>query len=164
MSEDRNKIIARVKKLREIRVDRGATEAEADTAKHMADKLVEKYTIADDEFNKSEVGSFMDSIFGDQEGYEHVHSKGGMSGTFSFKFGEDPEVDHPMDEFLKAFMGTGLGSFFQRMRNAGDGPSSFEQELFRTIDALLKAWGKKADDRKREDDKEDSEAPDSIEG
>ena len=167
MTEDRAKIIATLKKLREFRVDRGATESEADTAKRLVDKLVEKYSVTEEEINRSaEPSDFMDDVFGGSEGFEHVRSKGGMSGTFTFNFGnfeEDSEVKTTLDDFLKGMMGTGLGSFFDAMREVAGGPSSFEEDLFRTIDALLKAWGKEGD-RKREDNREDPEAPDSIEG
>jgi hypothetical protein len=49
LSEERIKIISRVKKLREIRVDRGATYHEAATAQRLADKLEEKYSIQQEE-------------------------------------------------------------------------------------------------------------------
>lgn len=49
MTGERIKIIDRIRKLREVRVDRGATPHEADTAQRLADKLEKKYSIRPNE-------------------------------------------------------------------------------------------------------------------
>jgi len=70
MSE-RDTIISRVKALREMRVDRGCTEAEARNASELASKLISKHGITDAELG---IGG------GSKVGPRHAHSDGGMRG------------------------------------------------------------------------------------